>query len=148
MAITALQQFDTRWRVSSKYVVDAAANTTVSLLDVSGLKGWETGGLVNIAKIYWTSSSPSGGLDIYWDATSNKLAFICEGTGGTYGYSPGQPAISNDAAAANRTGDVLITNASATFTLCIEYHKVSNAQGLGWSATDAVLGPPLSNLGG
>ena len=133
MAITATQTFDTRWRVSSKYVVDAAANTTVSLLDVSTLVGWETGGLVNIAKIYWTSSSPSGGLDILWDASTNKLAFICEGTGGTYGYSPGQPAISNDATAP--TGDVLITNASATFTLVIEYHKQITAGGTGWTVS-------------
>ena len=135
MAITALQQTDTRYRVNSKYVVDAAANSTVSLLDVSALVGFETGGEVNIAKIYWTSSSPSGGLDIIWDATTNVIAFICEGTSGTYGYSPGQPAIYNNAAVANRTGDVLITNASATFTLCIEYHKVVNAGGTGWTAS-------------
>ena len=135
MAITALQQTDTRYRVNSKYVVDAAANSTVSLLDVSALVGFETGGLVNIAKISWWSSAPSGGLDIIWDATTNVIAFICEGTSGTYGYSPGQPAIYNNAAVANRTGDVLITNASATFTLCIEYHKVPTAGGKGWTAT-------------
>jgi len=151
MAITSTQTYDTRYRTNVKYVVNADANTTVSLLDVSGLVGHQAApnlGLVNIAKISWWSSAPSGGLDIIWDATSNVIAFICEGASGTYGFMPGQPAIYNDAAAANRTGDVLITNASATFTLCIEYHKVSNAQGLGWSATDAVLGPPLSNLGG
>ena len=32
MAITATQQTDTRYRVNSKYVVDAAANTNVSLV--------------------------------------------------------------------------------------------------------------------
>ena len=135
MAITALQQSDTRYRVNSKYVVDAAANSTVSLLDVSALVGFEVGGLVNIAKISWWSSAPSGGLDIIWDATTNVTAFICEGASGAYGYMPGQPAISNNAAAANRTGDVLITNASATFTLCIEYHKQTTAGGVGWTAT-------------
>jgi len=135
MAITALQQSDTRYRVNSKYVVDGASNTTVSLLDVSGLVGFETGGEVNIAKISWWSSAPSGGLDILWDATSNVIAFICEGSSGAYGYMPGQPAIYNNAAVANRTGDVLITNASATFTLCIEYHKVVNAGGKGWTST-------------
>ena len=134
MAITALQQTDTRYRVNSKYVVDAAANSTVSLLDVSALVGFETGGEVNIAKIYWTSSSPSGGLDIIWDATTNVIAFICEGTSGTYGYSPGQPAISNNALG-GITGDVLITNASATFTLCIEYHKEITAGGTGWTVS-------------
>ena len=134
MAITATQQTDTRYRVNSKYIVDAAANTNVSLLDVSGLVGWETGGLVNIAKISWWSSGPSGGLDIIWDATTNVTAFICEGASGTYGFMPGQPAIANNAGS-GVTGDVLITNASATFTLVMEYHKQTTAGGKGWTAT-------------
>ena len=134
MAITALQQSDTRYRVNSKYVVNAAANTNVSLLDCSALVGFETGGLVSIAKISWWSSGPSGGLDIIWDATSNVTAFICEGASGAYGYMPGQPAIYNNAAS-GVTGDVLITNASATFTLVIEYHKVVTAGGKGWTAS-------------
>ncbi len=134
MAITALQQSDTRYRVNSKYVVDAAANTTVSLLDASGLVGFQAGGLVNIAKISWWSSAPSGGLDIIWDATTNVTAFICEGASGAYGYMPGQPAISNNAAG-GVTGDVLITNASATFTLVIEYHKEITAGGTGWTVS-------------
>ena len=133
MAITATQQSDTRYRVNSKYVVNAAANTNVSLLDCSALLGFETGGLVNIAKISWWSSAPSGGLDIIWDATSNVIAFICEGASGTYGFMPGQPAIANNAGTA--TGDVLITNASATFTLVLEYHKQTTAGGKGWTAT-------------
>ena len=135
MAITATQQTDTRYRVNSKYIVDAAANTNVSLLDVSALVGFETGGLVNIAKISWWSSAPSGGLDIIWDATSNVIAFICVGASGTYGFMPGQPAIANNAGA-GVTGDVLITNASATFTLVIEYHKIETevGQGGGWGA--------------
>jgi len=135
MAITSTQTItDTRYRTAVKWISDAAANSTVQILDVSGLVGFQTGGLVNIAKIYWTSSAPSGGLDILWDATTNVPAFICEGTSGTYGYMPGQPAIFNNAAAANRTGDVLITNASATFTVVIEFHKIPTAEGAGWSA--------------
>ena len=134
MAITSTQILtDTRFRTNMKYVSDAAANSTVSLLDVSTLLGFETGGLVNIVKLYWTSSGPSGGLDILWDATTNVPAFICEGTSGTYGYMPGQPAIANNAATANRTGDVLITNASATFTLVLEFHKIPTAGGKGWT---------------
>ena len=139
MAITSTQVItDTRYRTAVKWISDAAANSTVSLLDVSGLMGFQTGGLVNIAKIYWTSSAPSGGLDIIWDATTNVPAFICEGASGTYGYMPGQPAIANNAAAANRTGDVLITNASATFTLVIEFHKVEATvgHGNGWAGND------------
>jgi len=138
MAITATQQItDTRYRTAVKWISDAAANTGVTILNVSDLVGHQTGGLVNIAKIYWTSSAPSGGLDIIWDggSASNVTAFICEGTSGTYGYMPGQPAISNNSLTAGTdAGDVLITNASATFTLVIEFHKVPDAQGNGWHA--------------
>ena len=138
MAITSTQVItDTRYRTAVKWISDAAANSTVSLLDVSGLMGFQTGGLVNIAKIYWTSSAPSGGLDIIWDATTNVPAFICEGASGTYGYMPGQPAFAQPMPlAAGSTGDVLITNASATFTLVIEYHKIEATvgHGNGWAA--------------
>ena len=138
MAVVTQIITDTRYRTNVKYLGDAATNAAVSLLDVSGLMGFQTGGLVNIAKIYWTSSAPSGGLDIIWDATTNVPAFICEGASGTYGYMPGQPAIYNNAATANRTGDVLITNASATFTLVIEFHKVEATvgHGNGWAGND------------
>ena len=138
MAITATQQItDTRYRTDVKWISDAAANSLVTILDVSGLVGWQTGGLVNIAKIYWTSSGPSGGIDIIWDggSGSNVTAFICEGTSGTYGYMPGQPAIANNSATAGTdAGDVLITNASATFTVVIEFHKIPTSEGAGWSA--------------
>ena len=136
MAVATQIITDTRYRTNVKYLCNGATNSTVSLLDVSSLMGFQTGGLVNIAKIYWTSSAPSGGLDIIWDATTNVPAFICEGASGTYGYMPGQPAIANNAATANRTGDVLITNASATFTLVIEFHKVEATvgHGNGWAA--------------
>ena len=134
MAHTHVQYLaDTRYRTTVKYVGNGVANTNVNSLDVSTLQGFQTGGIVNIAKIFWKTSGPSGGVDLIWDATSNVIAFICEGTGGTYGFMPGQPSISNNAAAANLTGDVLITNASATFTLVVEYHKVPLASGLGWS---------------
>jgi len=137
MAVTSQTITDTRYRTAVKYLSDAAANADVSLLDVSGLMGFQTGGKVNIAKIYWTSSAPSGGIDILWDAGTNVMAFICEGTSGTYGYMPGQPAIAQPMPlAAGSTGDVLVTNATATFTLVIEYHKIEATVGQngGWGA--------------
>ena len=151
MAHTHVQYLaDTRYRTTVKYVGDGVANTNLNSLDVSILQGWETGGIVNIAKIYWTSSGPSGGFDILWKATSNVTAFICEGTSGTYGYQPGQPAIVMPRAAVGSqppgtpsgalpsgfTGDVLITNASATYTIVIEYHKIESTIGAGngWGA--------------
>ena len=137
MAVTSQTITDTRYRTAVKYLSDAAANANVSLLDVSGLMGFQTGGKVNIAKIYWTSSAPSGGIDILWDAGTNVMAFICEGASGTYGYMPGQPAIAQPMPlAAGSTGDVLVTNATATFTLVIEYHKIEATVGQngGWGA--------------
>ena len=151
MAHTHLQYLaDTRYRTTVKYVGDGVANTNVNSLDVSILQGWETGGIVNIAKIYWTSSAPSGGFDLIWDATSNVTAFILEGTSGTYGYQPGQPALvmprgavgsqppgtPSGALPSGFTGDVLITNASATYTIVIEYHKIESTIGAGngWGA--------------
>ena len=137
MAVITQIITDTRYRTNVTYLADAATNAVVSLLDVSSLVGHQTGGKVNIAKIYWSSSAPSGGLDILWDAGSNVMAFHCEGTSGTYGYMPGQPAIAQPMPlAAGSTGDVLITNASATFTLVIEYHKIEATvgHGNGWAA--------------
>ena len=151
MAHTHVQYLsDTRYRTTVKYVGNAVANTNELSLDVSILQGWQTGGIVNIAKIFWKTSGPSGGFDLIWDAGTDVIAFICEGTSGTYGYQPGQPAIVMPRAAVGSqppgtpsgalpsgfTGDVLITNASATYTIVIEYHKIESllGQGGGWGA--------------
>ena len=151
MAHTHVQYLsDTRYRTTVKYVGNAVANTNELSLDVSILQGWQTGGIVNIAKIFWKTSGPSGGFDLIWDAGTDVIAFICEGTSGTYGYQPGQPAIvmprvavgtqppgtPSGALPSGFTGDVLITNASATYTLVIEYHKIESVLGGGggWGA--------------
>ena len=42
MAVTTQIMMDTRYKTISKYTCAAAANTTVSLLDVSTLQGYET----------------------------------------------------------------------------------------------------------
>ena len=139
MAVVTQIITDTRYRTNVKYLGDAATNAAVSLLDVSSLMGFQTGGKVNIAKIYWTVDAAVGGLDILWDAGTNVMGFICSGTSGTYGYMPGQPAFAQPMPlAAGSTGDVLITNASATFTLVIEYHKIEATvgHGNGWAGND------------
>ena len=137
MAVTTQIITDTRYRTAVKYLSAAAANSNVSLLDVSSLMGFQTGGKVNLAKIYWTSSAPSAGINILWDAGTNVTGFICEGTSGTYGYMPGQPGIAQPMPlAGSSTGDVLVTNATATYTLVIEYHKIEATvgHGNGWAA--------------
>ena len=139
MAVTTQIITDTRYRTNVKYLCDAAANANVELLDVSDLMGFAAGGKVNLAKIYWTSSGPAGGLNILWDAGTNVTGFICEGTSGTYGYMPGQPGIAQPMPlAGSSTGDVLVTNATATFTLVIEYHKIEATvgHGNGWTGND------------
>ena len=69
-------------------------------------------------------------------AGQDVVAFLCAAGAGTYGFMPGQPAIANNGVnTAVTSGDVLITNASANFTLSIEYHKVQDAGGRGWTAT-------------
>ena len=103
-----------------------------SVLDASGLVGYVAEGtsLLTIAKVSWSVSSQT---DILWDATSNVVALSISGNG-TYGFMPGQPAIANNGAAANVTGDVLITNGSASVGfIVIEYHKVPGATGLAWT---------------
>ena len=42
MAVTSQTITDTRYRTAVKYLSDAAANANVSLLDVSGLMGFQT----------------------------------------------------------------------------------------------------------
>ena len=146
MAVVNQTLQDSRYRTIVK-TTTTGTNSTTSVLDASGLVGYVAEGtsLLTIAKVSWSVSSHT---DILWDATSNVVALSISGNG-TYGFMPGQPAIANNGAAANVTGDVLITNGSASVGfIVIEYHKVPGATGLAWTATDATLGPPQGGLGG
>ena len=145
MAVVLQTLQDSRYRTIVK-ATTTGSNTNESILDVSGLLGHVASplGLVTIAKISWSVAAQT---NILWDATSNVVAFSLSGNG-SYGFMPGQPSLANNGAAANVTGDVLITHGSSVGTLVIEYHKVPGAEGLGWTATDATLGPPQGGLGG
>ena len=151
---------DSRYRVIQK-ITGNNANSRVVLLNVSSLLGWQQAflGKVTICKVFWTfDSAPAGGVELIWHGTAagggdDVVAFIAGGTGGTYGYSSGQPSIPNNApntttGASATVGDIVITSAAWKGTMVIEYHKVANAQGFGWSATGDTLGPPQSNMGG
>ena len=145
MAVANQTLQDSRYRVIVK-TTTTSTNTAASILDVSGLVGFVAvrTSLVTIAKISWSVAAQT---DILWDASSNVVAFSMNGSG-TYGFMPGQPSLANNAAAANLTGDVLLTNGSSVGTIVVEYHKVSLANGLGWTWTDTVLGPPQNQFGG
>jgi len=130
MAVANQTMQDSRYRTIVK-TVSSGTTSAGEVVDCSGLVGFQTGGLITIAKVSWSLSSQA---DILWDATSNVIALSLNGNG-TYGFMPGQPALPNNAASANRTGDVLFTAGAACIGyVVIEYHKVPTAEGVGWNA--------------
>ena len=137
MAVVNQTLQDSRYRTIIK-TTTTSTNAAASILDVSTLLGFVAvrTSLVSIAKISWSLAAQT---DILWDASSNVVAFSMNGSG-TYGFMPGQPSLANNAAAANLTGDVLLTHGASVGTLVIEYHKVVNAAGKGWTDTDGTPG--------
>jgi hypothetical protein len=130
MAVTNQTIQDSRYRTIIK-TVSTGTTSAGEIVDCSDLVGFQTGGLLTIAKVSWSLSSQA---DILWDATSNVIALSLNGNG-TYGFMPGQPALPNNAASANRTGDVLFTAGSACVGyVVVEYHKAPTAEGVGWNA--------------
>ena len=130
MAVANQTIQDTRYRTIVK-TVSTGTTSAGEIVDCSDLVGFQTGGLLTIAKVSWSLSSQ---VDILWDATSNVIALSLNGNG-TYGFMPGQPALPNNAASANRTGDVLFTAGAACIGyVVVEYHKAPTAEGVGWNA--------------
>ena len=80
MAITNLKMMDTNWKTIIKSVF-SATNSAATLVDVSTLTGWQTGGLVNISAIAWSTSSP---LTLIWAGSSATDALVLNGNG-SYG---------------------------------------------------------------
>ena len=129
MAVANQTIQDSRYRTIIK-TLSSSTTSAGEIVDCSDLVGFQTGGLLTIAKVSWSLSSE---VNILWDATSNVIALSLNGNG-TYGFMPGQPALPNNAASANRTGDVLFTAGSACFGyVVVEYHKAPTAEGVGWS---------------
>ena len=113
---------DTDWRFLNEIILTAETNSGVIVANVSDMQFWAAGSIVNISKIFWTSDSPAGGLQLYWDAGTDDRAITLLGNG-NYGYQPGQPALLNPQSA-SVTGDIiLVTGAAATGTIVIECHK-------------------------
>ena len=122
MAIVQREMMDTDWRFLNEIILDAETNAGVVIADVSAMQFWAAGSIVNISKIFWTSDSPAGGVQLYWDAGPDVRAITLLGNG-NYGYQPGQPALLNPQSS-GVTGDiVLVTGAAATGTIVIECHK-------------------------
>jgi len=123
MAVTNQTLIDTSFKTVIKTVSDNAANSAVSILDASAITLADSNPRVSIAKIWYSIEAASGGVELLWDASSNIQCVILAGNG-TYGYTSGQPALVNNAGS-GISGDVLVTNATGTFTLITEFHKVS-----------------------
>ena len=123
MAVTNQTLIDTSFKTVIKTVSDNASNSAVSILDASAITLADSNPRVSIAKIWYSIEAASGGVELLWDATSNVQCVILAGNG-TYGYSAGQPGLVNNAGS-GITGDVLVTNATGTFTLITEFHKIS-----------------------
>ena len=129
MAVANQTIQDSRYRTIIK-TLSSSTTSAGEIVDCSDLVGFQTGGLLTIAKVSWSLSSEA---NILWDATSNVIALSLNGNG-TYGFMPGQPALPNNAASANRTGDVLFTAGAACIGyVVVEYHKAPTAEGVGWS---------------
>ena len=132
---------DTDWRVqaSATLVADTNAAPGLLLIDISGLEGWVAASKLAITKVFWTLNG-TGTATLMWNGTggggaTTKDAIVMNGNG-SYGYSPGQPALHSDAVGTNAvTGDLMIVNSAAvTGTIIVECNKHATAGGAGWSA--------------
>ena len=122
---------DTDWKTVTKSIF-SATNSAATVIDVSDLSRYATGGLVNISAIAWSTSSP---LTLIWAGSSATDALVLSGNG-VYGGSNGFPALANTAG--TPTGDINLTNASAAVGyLVIVCHKIATVPGVGnagWNA--------------
>ena len=141
MANNVKTLMDTDWRVqaSATLVADTNAAPGLLLVDISGLQGWIAASKLAITKVFW-SINGTGTATLMWNGTggggaTTKDALVLNGNG-SYGYSPGQPALLSDAVGTNAvTGDLMIVNAAAvTGTIIVECNKHVTTAGAGWSA--------------
>ena len=129
---------DTDWRVQASATLQADTNASgLILIDISALNRWAAGSKLALSKVFW--SIGSGVATLRWNGTggggaTTEDAIVMNG-GGTYGYSPGQPALLSYAVGTNAvTGDLMIVNASAvTGTIIVECTKHVSGAGVGWT---------------
>jgi len=102
-------------------VTTTSTNSAASLVDVSAAEGAATDPRLSLVAASWSVASQT---DILWDATSNVVLLSVSGNG-NYGHTHEMPAIANNAGS-GVTGDVLLTNASASVGyLVLKFRKVS-----------------------
>ena len=102
-------------------VTTTGTNSAASIVDVSAQSGAATDPRLSLVAASWSVSSQT---DILWDATSNVVA-LSVSANGNYGHTHDMPSIPNNAAS-GITGDVLLTNSSASVGyLVLKFRKVS-----------------------
>ena len=103
-------------------VTTTGTNSAASLVDASDAEGAATDPRLSIVSCWWSVASQT---DILWDATSNVVALSLSGNGSYNAGGQALPSIPNNAGT-GVTGDVLITNSSASVgTIIIKFKKVS-----------------------
>lgn len=149
MATVPLVVQDSRYKtiISATFTGTMANAAQGEILDISDMTGWVSATLskTNLAQVSWSCSTP---IQLIWTGTTPKTALHLNGNG-MYGGSNGMPAIPNTAAGGTDLGDLHMISAAASvgYVVCV-FHKVTNAQGFGWTWTDAELGPPQNEFGG
>ena len=140
MANNVKELMDTDWRVQASATLQADTNsgTGLLLIDISGIAKWVAGSKLALCKVFWTLNGTEKAT-LMWNGTggggaTTEDAIVMNG-GGSYGYSPGQPALLSNAVGTNAvTGDLMIVNAAAvTGTIIVECTKQVTAHGTGWS---------------
>ena len=102
-------------------VTTTSTNSAVSVYDASEAVGATTDPRTTIVGVAWSVGSQT---NILWDATTNVVALSLNGSG-KVGFSDGVLSIPNNAGS-GVTGDVLVTNSSASVgTIWLKMKKVS-----------------------
>ena len=104
-------------------VTTSGTTSTTSIADASALAGAATDPRLSIAGMKW-SCDKDVPTQIIWDATTNVVAFNCNGSGQYGNGYDGAPAITNNAGS-GITGDVLVTHGTSVGTLVVKFRKVS-----------------------
>ncbi len=121
MAVVIQELYDSDFITTIK-VTTTSTNSAVQILDASALEGAATNPRVSIVACQWTTGNQT---DILFHASSNVVALSLNGNGTFNVGGQTLPTISNNAGG-GITGDILLTNASASVgTIILKVKKVS-----------------------
>ena len=121
MAVSAIIISDKSFETIVK-VTTTGTNSNELIVDASELEGAATNPRLAVVACQWTTGSQT---NILFDATSNTVALSLNGNGAYNVGAQAMPSIPNNAGS-GVTGDILLTNASASVgTIILKVKKVS-----------------------